>query len=148
MQYQYRHVFNKIITNMEEGIIKSNDEQNVAPIVENKKETNQSKWKNLLKGKNLSIKALLIVIAVGIWTSVLQNTGIIPSAGKQVYVLGGDIDANVSGAVDVRNTVDVDVQNQVSVDIERVLGYPIGCHKSYTVNGREYHAIDIFKSNW
>ncbi len=148
MQYQYRHVFNKIITNMEEGIIKSNDEQNVAPIVENKKEANQSKWKNLLKGKNLSIKALLIVIAVGIWTSVLQNTGIIPSAGKQVYVLGGDIDANVSGAVDVRNTVDVDVQNQVSVDIERVLGYPIGCHKSYTVNGREYHAIDIFKSNW
>lgn len=133
---------------MEEGIIKSNDEQNVAPIVENKKEANQSKWKNLLKGKNLSIKALLIVIAVGIWTSVLQNTGIIPSAGKQVYVLGGDIDANVSGAVDVRNTVDVDVQNQVSVDIERVLGYPIGCHKSYTVNGREYHAIDIFKSNW
>lgn len=148
MQYQYRHVFNKIITNMEEGIIKSNDEQNVAPIVENKKEANQSKWKNLLKGKNLSIKALLIVIAVGIWTSVLQNAGIIPSAGKQVYVLGGDIDANVSGAVDVRNTVDVDVQNQVSVDIERVLGYPIGCHKSYTVNGREYHAIDIFKSNW
>lgn len=133
---------------MEEGIIKSNDEQNVAPIVENKKEANQSKWKNLLKGKNLSIKALLIVIAVGIWTSVLQNTGIIPSAGKQVYVLGGDIDANVSGAVDVRNIVDVDVQNQVSVDIERVLGYPIGCHKSYTVNGREYHAIDIFKSNW
>lgn len=133
---------------MEEGIIKSNDEQNVAPIVENKKEANQSKWKNLLKGKNLSIKALLIVIAVGIWTSVLQNAGIIPSAGKQVYVLGGDIDANVSGAVDVRNTVDVDVQNQVSVDIERVLGYPIGCHKSYTVNGREYHAIDIFKSNW
>lgn len=148
MQYQYRHVFNKIITNMEEDIIKSNDEQNVAPIVENKKEANQSKWKNLLKGKNLSIKALLIVIAVGIWTSVLQNAGIIPSAGKQVYVLGGDIDANVSGAVDVRNTVDVDVQNQVSVDIERVLGYPIGCHKSYTVNGREYHAIDIFKSNW
>jgi len=133
---------------MEEDIIKSNDEQNVAPIVENKKEANQSKWKNLLKGKDLSIKALLIVIAVGIWTSVLQNAGIIPSAGKQVYVLGGDIDANVSGAVDVRNTVDVDVQNQVSVDIERVLGYPIGCHKSYTVNGREYHAIDIFKSNW
>lgn len=132
---------------MEEGIIKSNEE-NVSPIVENKKKVNQSKWKNLLKGKNLSIKALLVVIAVGIWASVLQNAGIIPSAGKQVYVVGGDIDANVSGAVDIRNTVDVDVQNQVSVDIERVLGYPIGCHKSYTVNGREYHAIDIFKSNW
>ena len=132
---------------MEEGIIKSNEE-NVSPIVENKKKVNQSKWKNLLKGKNLSIKALLVVIAVGIWASVLQNAGIIPSAGKQVYVVGGDIDANVSGAVDIRNTVDVDVQNQVSVDIERVLGYPIGCHKSYSVNGREYHAIDIFKSNW
>ena len=132
---------------MEEGIIKSNEE-NVSPIVENKKKVNQSKWKNLLKGKNLSIKALLVVIAVGIWASVLQNAGIIPSAGKQVYVVGGDIDANVSGAVYIRNTVDVDVQNQVSVDIERVLGYPIGCHKSYTVNGREYHAIDIFKSNW
>lgn len=133
---------------MEEGVIKSNEEQNVSLIVKNKEEAAQSKLKNLLKGRNLSIKVLLIVIAVGIWANVLQNAGIIPSAGKQVYVVGGDIDANVSGAVDVRNTVDVDVQNQVSVDIERVLGYPIGCHKSYTVNGREYHAIDIFKSNW
>lgn len=141
--------FEYIITNnMEETTVKTNEEQNVSAIVENKEEANKSKWKNMLMGRNISIKALLIVIAVGVWASVLQNAGVIPSVGKQVYVVGGDIDANVSGAVDVRNTVDVDVQNQVSVDIERVLGYPIGCHKSYTINGREYQAIDVFKSNW
>ena len=133
---------------MGEGIVKTNEEQNISAVVENKEETNNSKWENLLMGRNLSIKVLLIVIAVGIWTNVLQNAGIIPSAGKQVYVVGGDIDANVSGTVDINNTVDVDVQNQVSVDIERVLGYPIGCHRSYTINGREFQAIDVYKSNW
>lgn len=132
---------------MEEGIIRSNQGQGESPIVK-KEEVKQTKWKNLLNRRNLSIKFLLIVIAIGIWANVLQNAGIIPSAGKQVYVVGGDIDANVSGAVDISNTVDVDVQNQVSVDIERVLGYPIGCHRSYTINGREFHAIDVYKSNW
>ena len=128
--------------------VEQEDQQILVTNVEEKSNSMSAKWKNLFKGKNLSIKALLVVIALGIWTNVLQNAGIIPSAGKQVYVVGGDIDANVSGEVDVRNTVDVDVQNQVSVDIERVLGYPIGCHKSYTINGREYQAIDVFKSNW
>ncbi len=132
---------------MEEGIIRSNQGQGESPIVK-KEEVKQTKWKNLLNRRNLSIKFLLIVIAIGIWANVLQNAGIIPSVGKQVYVVGGDIDANVSGAVDISNTVDVDVQNQVSVDIERVLGYPIGCHRSYTINGREFHAIDVYKSNW
>lgn len=128
--------------------VEQEDQQILVTSVEEKSNSMSAKWKNLFKGKNLSIKALLVVIALGIWANVLQNAGIIPSAGKQVYVVGGDIDANVSGEVDVRNTVDVDVQNQVSVDIERVLGYPIGCHKSYTINGREYQAIDVFKSNW
>lgn len=101
------------------------------------------------KWKSLSIKALLVVIALGIWANVLQNAGIIPSAGKQVYVVGGDIGANVTGEDDVKNTVDVDVQNQVGVDIEGVLGAPIGCHKSYTINGQDYYAIDVFKrNNW
>ena len=128
--------------------VEQDEQQNLVANVEEKKNSTSAKWKNLFKGKNLSIKALLVVIALGIWANVLQNAGIIPSAGKQVYVVGGDINANVTGEVDVRNTVDVDVQNQVSVDIERVLGYPIGCHKSYTINGREYQAIDVFKSNW
>lgn len=135
-----------------EEITKTEIEQDVTAtpviLVEDNLGKKTSQWKKLLQGKNLSIKVLLIIIAVGIWANVLQNAGIIPSAGKQVYVVGGNLDASVTGSVDVRNTVDVDVQNQVSVDIERVLGYPIGCHKSYTINGREYQAIDVFKSNW
>ena len=135
---------------MEEIITKSIEEQQDSSTTKNKKDKTCDKgpkWKEVLNGRNTT-KVLLLLIAIGIWTNVLQNAGIIPSAGKQVYVLGGNIDAEVSGAVDVRNTVGVDVQNQVSVDIERVLGYPIGCHKSYTINGREYQAIDVFKSNW
>lgn len=67
---------------MGEGIVKTNEEQNISAVVEIKEETINPKWKNLLMGRNLSIKILLIVIAVGIWTNVLQNAGIIPSAGK------------------------------------------------------------------
>lgn len=97
---------------------------------------------------SLSTKVLLLVIAIGVWVGVLQNFGIIPSAGKQVYVVGGDIDATVSGKVDVENTVSVDVGNEVEVDLQKVLGYPVGCHRSYTIEGKEYQAIDVFKSNW
>lgn len=136
-----------------EGIVRNeveqDDQRDLVANVEEKRNRTSAKWKSLFKWKSLSIKALLVVIALGIWANVLQNAGIIPSAGKQVCVVGGDIGANVTGEVDVKNTVDVDVQNQVGVDIEGVLGAPIGCHKSYTINGQDYYAIDVFKrNNW
>ena len=68
------------------------------------------------KGKNISLKAILIAIGIGIWVLVLQNTGIIPTK-QNVYVKGGYIDVN--GRVDVRGSVDVD--NTVSVSIDEVL---------------------------
>lgn len=53
--------------------------------------------------KDLSLKGILVVIAVGIWMLVLQNLGIIPVT-QNVRVKNT---VNVSGNVDVDNTVDV-----------------------------------------
>lgn len=67
------------------------------------------------KGKNLSLKAILIAIGAGIWVLVLQNAGIIPklvgakNGIQTVYVTGGSIDADVSGSVSVDNTVDINI---------------------------------------
>jgi hypothetical protein len=75
-----------------------------------------------LKSKNISLKAILVIIAVGIWAIVLQNAGIIPTK-QNVYVKGGYIDAGVSGTVDigdVRGTVNV--SGDVDVDITRING--------------------------
>lgn len=57
--------------------------------------------------KNISLKVIFIVIAVGIWVIVLQNAGLIPTSqnvnvvntvGTRVY---GEVDADVTGYVDV-----------------------------------------------
>ena len=50
--------------------------------------------------KNLSLKSILVIIAIGIWMLVLQNLGIIP----------------VTQDVRVRNTIDADVSGSVYVD--------------------------------
>ncbi len=70
------------------------------------------------KSKNISLKAILIAIGLGIWVMVLQNAGVIPTK-QNVYVKGGYIDADINGTVDVRGSVDVD--NTVSVSIDEVL---------------------------
>lgn len=58
----------------------------------------------------------IVIIGIGVWMIVLQNFGVFSraSGAQSVYVVGGDIDAKVSGSVDVDNTVDV--QGYVSVD--------------------------------
>lgn len=61
-----------------------------------------------MEKKNISLKAILILIGIGIWAIVLQNAGIIPTK-QNVYVKGGYIDADVSGRVDIDNTVDVNI---------------------------------------
>lgn len=70
------------------------------------------------KTKNISLKAILIIIAAGIWAIVLQNAGIIPT-NQNVKVVN-EVDAYVRGRVDVEGSVSVD--NTVSVSIDEVLG--------------------------
>lgn len=78
------------------------------------------------KGKNISLKAILITIGAGIWVLVLQNAGIIPklvgteNGTQTVYVKGGNINADVDGTVDVRGSVSVD--NEVDINISSVNG--------------------------
>jgi len=71
------------------------------------------------KSKNISLKAILIIMTIGIWAVVLQNAGIIPTK-QNVYVKGGYIDADVSGSVDIDNTVDVN--GYIDVNIEAING--------------------------
>lgn len=68
------------------------------------------------KFKNVSLKAILLIIAVGIWAVVLQNAGVIPTNQNvkvvnavDAYVNGGSINADVSGSVSIDNTVDVNI---------------------------------------
>ncbi len=75
------------------------------------------------KSKNNSLKAILILMTVGIWAIVLQNAGVIPTSQKvrvvntvDTYVQGGNIDADVSGSVDIDNTVDVNGYMDVNID--------------------------------
>lgn len=56
-----------------------------------------------LKFKILSLKSILVIIAIGIWMLVLQNLGIIPVT-QDVSV---ENTVDVSGTVDVGNTVDI-----------------------------------------
>lgn len=92
------------------------------------------------KSKNLSLNGILIVIAIGIWAIVLQNAGVIPT-NQNVKVVN-EVDAYVRGSVDVDGSVSV--ANTVDVNLDKVLGYPVGCHKSYTIDGKEYQAIDVY----
>lgn len=71
------------------------------------------------KSKNISLKAILIVIGLGIWVIVLQNAGVIPTK-QNVYVKGGYINADVNGTVDVSGSVSVD--NEVDINISSVNG--------------------------
>lgn len=63
-----------------------------------------------IKSKNISLKAILIVIAVGIWMIVLQNFNVFDNR-QDVYVRGGYIDADVSGSVSVDNEVDINISS-------------------------------------
>ena len=91
------------------------------------------------KSKNISLKAILIIMTIGIWAVVLQNAGIIPTK-QNVYVKGGYV--NVSGSVDVDNSVDV--SGYLDVNLSAINGksnafYDMGGNKNYvkipTYNG-------------
>lgn len=53
------------------------------------------------------------VCAIGIWLLVFQNYFGGEDTAQRVYVVGGQVDADVSGSVDIDNTVSVEVENTV-----------------------------------
>ncbi len=90
------------------------------------------------KSKNISLKAILIAIGLGIWVIVLQNAGVIPTK-QNVYVKGGYIDADINGTVDVEGSVSVD--NEVDININHINGWEPANYYRYTLDGKEYHAL-------
>lgn len=88
--------------------------------------------KKLYDSQSFWIKAGVIgiwcIVAIKVGEKVNTENGATP-----VYIVGGEVD--VSGSVGVANTVDV--------NLNEVLGYSVGCRKSYTIDGREYQAIDV-----
>lgn len=61
------------------------------------------------------------VFAVGIWLLVLQNFFGGEDTAQRVYVVGGNIDADVTGYVDATVTGNVEVDNTVSVEVENTV---------------------------
>ena len=61
------------------------------------------------KSNKISLRAILIVIALGIWAIVLQNTGLIPTNQNVNVVNTVDTNSEVSGTVSIDNTVDVNI---------------------------------------
>jgi len=81
------------------------------------------------KSRNKFLNVLLVVIAVGVWVNVLQNSGLIkPKNNPVVYVSGGDIDASVYGTVEVEGTVEVG--NEVDINISSVNGHSANSYGS------------------
>lgn len=61
------------------------------------------------------------VCAVGIWLLVIQNYFGGEDTAQRVYVVGGNIDADVTGSVDANVSGSVDVDNTVSVEVENTV---------------------------
>lgn len=49
--------------------------------------------------------------ALGIWLLVIQNFFVGEDTAQLVYVVGGNISADVNGSVDVCNTVDINIES-------------------------------------
>lgn len=61
------------------------------------------------------------ICAVGIWLLVIQNFFGGEDTAQRVYVVGGNIDAEVSGHVDANVSGSVDIDNTVSVEVENTV---------------------------
>lgn len=88
--------------------------------MESSQDTNKrvSTWLNMYRGKQLSLKAILLSISIGIWVLVLQNIGIVP----------------INQDVNVTNTVDVEGSVGINGSVDANLQY---------INGRN----DVFFNN-
>lgn len=90
------------------------------------------------KSQSISLKVILIIMAVGIWAVVLQNAGIIPTK-QNVYVKGGYVNADING------TLDVNVENEVDVNVSSVNGHSDSFYGPSS-NGN-YDAIHVYTGN-
>lgn len=59
--------------------------------------------------------------AIGIWMLVIQNYFGGEDTAQRVYVVGGQVDADVTGTVDANVSGSVDVDNTVSVEVENTV---------------------------
>lgn len=50
----------------------------------------------------------IVLTCIGVWMLVFQNFG--TGGAKDVYVVGGEVEAEVSGSVRVPNMVDINIQ--------------------------------------
>lgn len=97
--------------------------------------------------RRISLRFLLITIALGIWILVLQNAGIIPTS-QNVYIRGGDVgvygtvSAEIDDPIHIQGSVEIS-GGHVSVNLSEILGYPVGCRTSYTIDGKEYQSLDV-----
>lgn len=82
------------------------------------------------------------VCAAGIWIIVIQNFVGRDETAKCVYVVGGTLDANVSGSVEVDNTVDVNVDNTVDVNVSAINGHTNAFYGPN--NDGTYDAIHVY----
>lgn len=78
---------------------------------------------------------LLLVIALGVWTTVFQNAGF---GSKKVEISNpvavyGNVSAQVAGKVEV--------SNEIMVDLRHINGWHAANFYSYTLDGKEYHAL-------
>ena len=97
------------------------------------------KMKMETKSKNFSLKAILIIMTIGVWAIVLQNAGIIPT-NQNVEVTNR---VSVRGSVDVDNTVDVN--GYLDVNLEAINGKS---NAFYDFNGnKNYVRIPTYDGN-
>jgi hypothetical protein len=75
-------------------------------------------FNNIKKTKNISLKTILIIMAIGIWAIMLQNAGVLPT-NQNVRVVN-EVDAYVRGDVSVDGSVSID--NTVDVNIKKING--------------------------
>mgnify|MGYP007064334959 CR=1 FL=1 len=62
------------------------------------------------RSKNISLKAILRISAVGIWIAVFQNAGIIPTEQRVKVTNTVNTDSRVTGEVEIENTIDVNIE--------------------------------------
>lgn len=75
----------------------------------------------------------IVLTCVGVWILVFQNFG--TKGAKDVYVVGGEIEAEVSGSVRVPNTVDV--------NLSEINGYSNCFYNNYAEHPNDYYRIPI-----
>lgn len=81
------------------------------------------KYNLLPKLKKLFTSQLfwLQACAIGIWLLVIQNFFGSEESAQRVYVVGGRIDADVTGAVDAYVSGSVDIDNTVPVEVTNIV---------------------------